>query len=165
MSTHQALSLTLRSATTGDITLMAQLLAQLFSLEQDFSVDVQAQQRGLALLLEQPGATVAVAESAGQIVGMATMQQLISTAEGGVVGLVEDVVVGSSWRGQGVGSALLQYLEHIACRQGLLRLQLLADSTNHRALDFYDKNRWQGTHLVCLRLMQQHFYTLSREAV
>jgi hypothetical protein len=84
MSTLQALSLTLRSATTSDISLLAQLLAELFSLEQDFSVDVQAQQRGLALLLEQPGATVAVAESAGQIVGMATMQQLISTAEGGV---------------------------------------------------------------------------------
>lgn len=45
------------------------------------------------------------------IVGMATIQTLISTAEGGRVGLVEDVVVDESFRGKGIGKLLLAGIE------------------------------------------------------
>jgi len=42
-----------------------------------------------------------VAELDKQIVGVCTAQLLISTAEGGIVALIEDVVVDGNYRGQG----------------------------------------------------------------
>ena len=38
---------------------------------------------------------------------MCTVQTLISTAEGGPVGLVEDVIVRADYRGHGIGARLL----------------------------------------------------------
>ena len=71
------------------------------------------------------------------IVGMATLQLLISTAEGGTAGVIEDLVVSESMRGQGIGQALLNHLCGWAEGQGITRLQLLADRDNQAALDFY----------------------------
>jgi len=69
---------------------------------------------------DQSGHTLLlVAESGGTIVGMATCQTLISTAEGGRVGLVEDVVVAGEFRGQGIGSLLLEHLTNWAKEQKL----------------------------------------------
>jgi GNAT superfamily N-acetyltransferase len=82
---------------------------------------------------------------------MASIQTLISTAEGGPVGLVEDVVVAKSWRGRGIGQNLLEALGDWARQHGLTRLQLLADRHNRNALDFYAKDGWQPTALICLR--------------
>ncbi len=141
-----------RPARPDDIRPMADLLAELFTLERDFSVDPTVQRRGLRLLLEDhPRCCVLVAETAGRVVGMVMVQVLISTAEGGRVGLLEDLLVGDGWRGRGVGSSLLRAAEEWARERGLLRLQLLADRENHAGLGFYRARRWQVTELVCLR--------------
>ncbi len=84
---------------------------------------------------------------------MCTVQILISTAEGGKAGLLEDLVVAKSWRGQGLGAALLAAAEAWSVKQGLTRLQLLADATNGLALGFYRRQGWSGTRLVALRKM------------
>lgn len=42
-------------------------------------------------------------------------------------------------------------IENWARDRGVTRLQLLADLTNARALDFYDHLGWQSTRLICLR--------------
>lgn len=76
----------IRDAVADDIPAMVELLAQLFSIEQDFVPDAEKQGRGLALLLAQPGAHVLVAEREGRVVGMISVQTLISTAEGGLWG-------------------------------------------------------------------------------
>jgi GNAT superfamily N-acetyltransferase len=82
---------------------------------------------------------------------MATVQIVISTAEGGLVGLVEDVVVQEDRRGCGVGRCLMAALVSWAEGRGLSRLQLLADRTNFGALDFYNQAGWLPTRLICLR--------------
>jgi len=82
---------------------------------------------------------------------MCTLQTLISTAEGGMVGLLEDLIVAADFRHQGIGAKLLIEAVNWAECKGLKRLQLLADKNNLSALNFYQKQDWELTHLVCLR--------------
>ncbi|MEJ2592726.1 MAG: GNAT family N-acetyltransferase, partial [Candidatus Thiodiazotropha sp.] len=105
----------------------------------------------LERLLDAPDAHVVVAEEAGRVVGMATLQVVISTAEGGPAGLIEDVVVSESHRSRGIGQALMDDLIAWAGERGLTRLQLLADRDNQPALDFYCKQGWTLTRLIALR--------------
>lgn len=143
----------IRPAVEADLQPMQGLLAQLFTIEQDFQPDAERQSSGLRLLLDDPKAALFVAELSGRVVGMATLQTLISTAQGGPTGLVEDVVVDESLRGRGIGRRLLAHLESWAWEQGLTRLQLLADIANRSALAFYGRQGWSDTCLVALRKM------------
>jgi GNAT superfamily N-acetyltransferase len=145
-------SVNMRPATEADIGGMSQLLYQLFSIEADFVPDEEKQRRGLQMLLDALGAYVLVAEEQGRIIGMATVQILISTAEGSHVGLVEDVVIDKEQRGRGVGAALLDQLTVWAENNGLTRLQLAADRDNSAALEFYATKGWKQTSLGLLRM-------------
>jgi len=82
---------------------------------------------------------------------MCTVQTLISTAEGGPVGLLEDLIVAADFRNQGIAAKLVAEAVNWAECQSLKRLQLLADKNNLPALNFYKKQGWQPTQLVCLR--------------
>ncbi len=142
----------IRPAIAADIPALVGLLQQLFSLETDFVPDAQKQRRGLELLLQRPQqAVVLVALLDDEIVGMCSVQILVSTAEGGEVALVEDVVVDAGRRGEGVGSALLEALQRWGQERGLSRLQLLADRGNTSALDFYYRRGWSPTQLSAWR--------------
>jgi GNAT superfamily N-acetyltransferase len=146
------MDLLIRPATPADLDALVRLLHVLFSIEVDFRPDPARQRRGLALLLADPQrAAVLVAERSGAVIGMATAQLVISTAEGGPSALVEDVVVDERERGTGVGRRLLDALEAWARGQGATRLQLLADRENAPALRFYERLGWRGTQLVALR--------------
>lgn len=94
---------------------------------------------------------VLVAEAEGQVVGMCTGQLLVSTAEGGLSLLVEDVVVDQQWRRRGVGRLLMTAISDWAKAKKVSRLQLLADRNNEAGLDFYRSLGWQTTALICLR--------------
>ena len=146
-----AISPEIRIATTDDLAGMVSLLAQLFAIEADFNADPAKQAAGLRLLLQNSTAQVWVASRHGHVVGMITLQILISTAEGGRVGLIEDLVVTEAWRSQGLGRRLLATAEAWAEQQGLCRLHLLADRENRLALDFYRRRGWQATQLIALR--------------
>ena len=94
----------IRRAEPRDLEELTGLLQELFRIEVDFTPDPDRQRQGLSLLLaDRTDSCVVAAESAGRVVGMGTVQTLISTAEGGPVGLVEDVIVAASHRGRGVG--------------------------------------------------------------
>lgn len=149
------MNITIRSARPGDIAGMAVLLEDLFRLEADFAPDAEKQVHGLSSLVADPSgrACVLVAEDRGHVVGMATVQTLVSTAEGGRVGLVEDVIVDREHRGKGIGTRLLDEVAAWSRRKGLKRLQLMADRENLSAVDFYIRNRWNTTRLICLRKM------------
>ncbi len=146
--------LRIRSARPSDLPVLVGLLETLFSIEADFLPDPERHAMGLHLLLARPPgeARVAVADDpGGGVVGMATAQVLVSTAQGTPAALLEDVVVDPSWRGRGIGRRLLEDLEGWARAQGASRLQLLADRENAPALRFYDAVGWEPTRLVCLR--------------
>ena len=141
----------IRDARASDLEPMTTLLAQLFSLEQDFDADPAKQRGGLSLLLEAENAQAFVVETSGIVIAMASMQIVLSTAEGGFVAWVEDVVVDQSHRGLGIGELLLNHMREWADARQLLRLQLVADCNNRPALDFYQKNGWFETNLKVFR--------------
>ncbi len=143
---------TVRPAQAADLDALVALLGDLFTLEQDYVVNPERQRRGLEQLLARSSeACVLVAEAGGGAVGMCSVQLVISTAEGGPAGWVEDVVVAREWRGRGLGTALLDAAARWAASRGARRLQLLADGGNAPALAFYAARGWEATALTCLR--------------
>jgi GNAT superfamily N-acetyltransferase len=157
--THPSLApetekVTVRPARITDLPALVELICQLFSIETDFQVRPARHARGLRLLLgavRRGRAYVAVAERQGEVVGMATVQIVVSTAEGARSGWIEDVVVREDLRGAGIGTALMASISHWAQTNGLARLQLLTDRRNRLALAFYDRLAFQPTHMICLR--------------
>ena len=148
--------ITIRTAKPSDIPQLVELLKELFTIEADFDFDQEKQERGLNLLLNSDKDCILVAEllSDNKVLGMCTVQTLISTAEGGAVGLLEDLVVATDFRHQGIGAKLLAEAVCWAECQGLKRLQLLADKNNQSALNFYQKQGWQSTQMLCLKKYQ-----------
>jgi GNAT superfamily N-acetyltransferase len=143
----------IRPAASADLPAMTRLLQELFAVETEFAVDPEKQRAGLGLLLGAPMAQVWVAERHGRVVGMVTMQLVVSTAEGGFSGLLEDLVVASACRRRGLGRALLGAAVRWAREQGASRIQLLADARNVPALVFYRKQEWKQTNMIALRRM------------
>ena len=141
----------IRKAENKDIDAMIGLLYQLFSIEEYFTFNAENQQKGLALLIESNTAVVLVAELNRKVIGMLTAQTNISTAEGGVAAVLEDMIIEKSLRGQGIGKQLMLAMEQWANEKGINRLQLLADKTNTPALAYYNKLGWIETKMFCLR--------------
>lgn len=145
----------IRPAKRADLDDLILLLQHLFGIEEDFVFDATTQKQGLQLLLSSTNAVIMVAEKQSSVVAMGTAQLVISTSEGAPSMLVEDVVVSPPWQRQGIGSRLLDTIGAWGTAHGANRMQLLADRTNSKALDFYCGNGWQQTELICLR----KFYT------
>jgi GNAT superfamily N-acetyltransferase len=146
-------SVLIRNADAKDIEAMLGLLRLLFEIEADFEFDEARQRRGLFMMTDGclKHKVIKVAEAGSGIVGMASAQTLISTVEGGMCALVEDVVVRPEWRKQGIGRRLVQSLCEWAAMRGAVRLQVLADVQNRPALEFYQRTGWRKTQLICLR--------------
>jgi len=140
-----------RRASMDDVGGLCDLLMELVELEPDFETESARLRRGLELLIETRGAALFVVESGCEICGMCTVQSLISTSEGGDVGMVEDVVVRKGMRRRGIGRMLMEAALNWSMAHGLTRLQLLADSENRSALKFYRKVGWDNTRMICLR--------------
>jgi GNAT superfamily N-acetyltransferase len=147
------MDISVRPACLEDIPQLCELLGDLFSLESDFAPDPGKQTRGLGLLINDSTgkSLVLVAGSGREIIGMCTVQTVISTAEGGLAGLVEDVVVRKGRRKNGIGTRLLSEAVAWCKTKGMSRIQLLADRENNHALKFYLNHCWKTTNLICLR--------------
>jgi ribosomal protein S18 acetylase RimI-like enzyme len=145
--------ITIRTAKPSDIAQLVELLKELFTIEADFDFDQEKQTLGLNQLLKSNKDCIFVAELLNnkKVVGMCTVQTLISTAEGGLVGLLEDLIVAADFRNQGIAAKLVAEAVYWAECQGLKRLQLLADKNNLPAMSFYQKQGWESTQLICLR--------------
>lgn len=137
----------IRRAEKSDISEMVELLCELFSIEDDFTIDRQKHAWGLHLLLENLDAIVLVATQEERVIGMASVQPLVSTAIGESVGLIEDVVITSAFRGNGIGKRLLEVLIEESEKVGLKRLALGADHRNHSAIAFYQKHGFTTSHM------------------
>ncbi len=145
------MNLTIAHAKPSDITPMAGLLAELFSIETDFPIDEEKQIQALSLLVPDAMCDVIVAKDDDRLIGMATMQPIISTAEGGYVGIIEDVIVSETYRNRRIGTQLIAYLEASAAKKGFKAVKLLADKNNTPALHFYKTTGFAQTHMMMLR--------------
>ena len=142
---------TIHQAKSTDINDLVNLLKELCKVEEDFIFNERKQSKGLSLLLISEKNCIFLAKHNTEIVGMCTVQTLISTAEGGSVGIIEDVVVHHDFVCKGVGRKLLSAVAEWSRAQKITRLQLLADRNNQHALAFYEKLGWQKTQLIGLR--------------
>lgn len=151
---HMMISpLVIRKARREDVPALCELLEELFSIEKDFSHNPEAQTSGLRLLVDDPSgrSLILVAEEGSEVIGMCSVQLVISTAEGGWAGIVEDLVVREDKRNSGIGTRLLTEVGDWCREKGVARIQLLCDWDNRPALDFYAVNGWRATNLIALR--------------
>ena len=79
-----------------------------------------------------------VAESSGEIVGMALVYNRYSTWKGPIIHL-EDLVVSEAMRGSGLGTALLDAVVAYGAKIGVKRINWEVLDWNEQAIAFYEK--------------------------
>jgi len=140
-------------ATEADLDELSEMLGGLFSQEGDFRPDKEKQLRGLRLIFEQPSrGRVFVLRRNGAIVGMINLLFTISTAEGGFVILLEDLVIHKQYQGKGYGSKLLQHAIDFAKQKNFLRITLLTDRPENLAQEFFRHHDFVESSMIPMRL-------------
>jgi GNAT superfamily N-acetyltransferase len=143
----------IEQATLEDLPQLTDLLFELFNMEGDFEPDRTRQMRGLRLILEQPNrGRVFVLRHNGTIFGMINLLFTISTAEGGFVILLEDVIVHGDYRGQGFGTKLLTHAIEYAKKKDFLRITLLTDRLNAQGQEFFRDHGFIESKMIPMRL-------------
>ena len=146
--------MTIRIATLDDVPDLCQLLELLFSQEAEFVPDRALARAGLEQIIAQPErGRILVARDEAAIVGMVNLLFTISTALGGRVALLEDMIVHPARRGGGAGSQLLRAAIEAAREAGCRRISLLTDRDNEAAQNFYQKHGFTPSDMVTLRLL------------
>jgi GNAT superfamily N-acetyltransferase len=144
----------IEQATLEDLPQLTDLLYDLFTQEGDFVPNRAKQMRGLRLILEQPSrGRIFVLRQNGTILGMINLLFTISTAEGGFVIMLEDVIVHRAHRGKGFGDKLLQHSIAYAKKKDFLRITLLADRLNDHGQHFFKEHGFFESKMIPLRLI------------
>ena len=141
-------------ATFEDLDELSNLLGELFKEESDFKPDKAKQLRGLRLIFEQPNrGRVFVLRRDRTIIGMINLLFTISTAEGGFVMLLEDLVVHESFRGHGYGAKLLEYAINFARQKRFVRITLLTDRPELTSQRLFRKYGFVESAMIPMRLL------------
>lgn len=137
-----------------DIPQLCDLLTMLFAEESDFAPAPGKHAKALRQIIAHPEiGQILVLREGDAAIGMANLLYTVSTACGGKVCLLEDVVVRSERRGAGLGGALLEVAVATARREGCLRITLLADRANDGAIRFYQRHKFRLSEMLPLRMM------------
>ena len=139
-------------ATLEDLPALTELVMDLFARSGDFSPDRSVQERGLRLILEQPNrGRIFVIRNKERIFGMVNLLFTISTARGGFVILMEDVVIHPDHRRQGYGAMLVNYVVDFAKRKNFKRITLLTDKMSAEAQQFFQQLGFEYSHMIPMR--------------
>lgn len=159
-SANEAQSLRIDPASLADLDDLTELVMELFRLEEDFQPDRRKQQHGLRLILEQPNrGRIFVIRNEHRIVAMVNLLFTISTAEGGMVILLEDCIVHPDHRRLGLGGRLLEHVCEFAKRRGFLRITLLTDRVVKESREFFAKHGFTESSMVPMR----HVVTIDQD--
>lgn len=141
-------------ATQSDIPSLCALLEILFSQEVELSPSLEKQKKGLELLIanEQIGKIFVLKENDCSI-GMVSLLFTISTALGGKVAWLEDMIVHPDYQGQGCGSKLLDYAIASAKELACQRITLLSDADNLVAHRFYERFGFKNSSMKPFKLL------------
>lgn len=152
MTTDQSMSWKVEEATVEDLPQLCELLTELFHQEADFNPNQDKQEAGLRLILETPnlGRLFVLRQGEG-IVGMINLLITISTHRGGIVLLLEDLIVRHAWRRRGAASALVRHAVAFANSIGASRITLLTDHSNKRAIRLYQKHGFGPSKMLAMR--------------
>ena len=151
-SPNDAQNLQIDPATVEDLDDLTELVMELLRLEDDFQPDRQKQEHGLKLILEQPNrGRIFVMRSEDKIVAMVNLLFTISTAEGGMVLLLEDFIVHPDHRRRGLGSRLLEHVVAFSKKRGFLRITLLTDRISQDSQDFFSRHGFVQSSMIPMR--------------
>ncbi len=143
----------IETATSEDIPALSELLSVLFYQEAEFTPNPDAQAKGLEQIINNPDVgAILVARQGDQVAGMVNLLFTVSTALGGRVAVLEDMVVSVQARGAGVGTQLLSAAIALARSQGCKRVTLLADRANEAAQRFYGRQGFVESSMIPMRL-------------
>ena len=146
----------IRDASSEDVPMLCALLGILFRQEADFAPDSEKQSRALHTILRNPTVgRLYCAEVKGAVVGMVSILFSVSTAEGGPVAWMEDLIVHPEHQSQGLGQKLTKRAIEGARAAGCTRITLLTDATNSSAISFYEQNGFVRSAMIPLRLHLQ----------
>ncbi|WP_178860987.1 GNAT family N-acetyltransferase [Thiomicrorhabdus cannonii] len=144
----------IEKAIISDIPSLTSLLFQLFSKEAEFTPDITAQEQSLRMIINNPqSGVILTAKHNGQTIGMVNLLFTVSTALGGKVILLEDMIISEQYRSQGIGSKLLAEAIAFANREGFKRITLLTDLTNEIGQQFYSSHGFTKSTMVPMRLL------------
>lgn len=142
------------SATADDIPQLCALLSILFSQEADFQPDASKQAAALPQIIALPAVgRILVLREGNEVIGMVSLLFSVSTACGGKVAWLEDLVVHPSRRGEGLGQNLMKAALELAQQEACLRVSLLTDRANEAAIRFYQRYGFGMSAMIPLRLM------------
>jgi len=141
-------------ATHSDISELVELLSSLFEQEAEFEPNSEIQSKALSKIILDPKiGIILIAKDDDKILGMVNLLFTESTALGSKVALLEDMVVLSSSRGEGIGSQLIDYAISEAKKAGCKRITLLTDIENTKAQSFYQKKGFVKSKMTPYRLL------------
>lgn len=140
-------------ATIEDLPKMVDLVMDLFRMEEDFQPNRALQEKGLRLIVEEPSrGRIFVARTDYEIIGMVNCLFTISTAMGGFVILLEDVIIHPEFRRQNYGSALVEYVVSYARKKDFKRITLLTDKISEESQAFFAKQGFEHSHMIPMRM-------------
>lgn len=144
----------LTKAIHSDISELIALLKSLFEQEEEFEPNPEAQRKALSKIILDPKiGIILVAKDDEKILGMINLLFTESTALGSKVAILEDMVVLSKSRSEGVGSKLMDYAISEAKKEGCKRITLLTDIKNTKAQSFYQKKGFVKSKMMPYRLL------------
>lgn len=143
----------IRNAREKDLPSLVELLNELFSNELEFSPDPEKQLQGLRTLLIPEHGDILVMEFDNTVIGMVSLQYLTSTALGGKVALLEDMIIRKEYRQKGYGSKLFTRALSFAKANSCLRVTLLTDYNNETAIRFYESFNLKKSPMIPMRIV------------
>jgi len=141
-------------ACLNDLPELIELLNDLFTQDVEFVPDLKKQKSGLEAIINNPEiGEILVLKDDGQILGMVSLLYSISTALGGKVAILEDMIIHTDYRQIGLGKELLGEAIRFSKERNCLRLTLLTDFNNDAAIQFYQKFGFKKSEMIPMRLM------------
>lgn len=141
-------------ACLNDLPDLVDLLNDLFTQDIEFVPDWEKQKNGLEAIISNPEiGEILVLKGDGKILGMVSLLYSISTALGGKVAILEDMIIHQDYRKQGFGKELLGEAIRFSKERNCLRLTLLTDFNNDTAINFYQHFGFKRSEMIPMRLV------------
>lgn len=144
----------IRIASNSDLNELIGLLTDLFTQDIEFQPNYDVQKAGLEKILHHPEiGEILVLKMDNKVIGMVSLLYSISTALGGKIAILEDMIIDKNYRKMGFGKQLLQAAINFSLKRDCLRITLLTDFNNDIAIKFYEGFGFKKSDMIPLRFI------------